>query len=442
MSRRPEDFPLPFGEDAIVRLAPDTMNRFRLLRAVVLADANPNHHKANLVIGPDGERQGGCQICYDDLAASGFVNAWKSALQSRRSEAARQFAGRVFNRRDPEKDRQLRERAIERQAIQTTMEDFKRRFEEAEEAHSRVRPVVAEMPDLKHLPTEGGIWGDLYQAVAPASVDGSQRRVKAVASINEIIAFLDEASASGRTPIHVVACLCHGTRERALIGGEILRDDRRQLLPSETTATRFVTDVERFLAPDVRWIFYACGTGGQDLKNGAYPEPDGVSRPNRQQPDGLPVMALKFQQQLARTKPQAEVWGHLGKGDALTRPYWRRFRSPAFASSADTAPVVSLFDVCFPPEYVDQWVTESNSASEIRQQMYGDFKENLLTALRPPDFASSFRGISSTRSNPIVHLPMWPVDFEHTELARFCQAAWERNPDSRALVDAGLRRAS
>jgi len=409
--------PFPLAEDSLIRFMPNQMGDYRLLRTVVIADENPAHHKATLNINNDGSRAGGCERCYNALVAT-YVNwgtHFRTLLATKRTEIEQE---RAAAGRSP-----LPEPKLAAQAKKRTMNALKPEIEAQENAHlaanapapTHPRGTLSGMSDVASLASEGMAWAEIYRPVRP---------LKKVINVQEVIDFLEEASDSGRHPINIVASLSHGTQDRVLLGGTIRRDLGRNTRsdPNEKKVSDFVDMIKDFVAPDIRWIFYACLTAGEDNEeSGTYPDPDGV---------GTVVQRFHLELESSALKPEAEVWGHVGPGEATTRPYWRRFRTADLAADAATENVATLFNICFPEDYVNYWVSRPHlTANEIRGNMYIYFKQTLSRALQPDGIPDENNPrVPNTRKNAIVHIPMWPMDPEYTELPRFCQHAWERHP--------------
>ena len=393
--------PQPYGEDlqvmlwdGTVRVAPEMVTEMRLIRCAVIVDANPAHHKANLKLGPDGSYAAGCRKCYDALAPDIVALGSDSA-------------------------------------------EFRQAVEEQEEEHKRANAVdpdnpqsrgdIRDMPDLNTLGPEGEKWARFYAAARPAA---------RVIDLVEVVDFLREASDQGRHPINVVACISHGVTDRVFLGGEI----NKALLANnrhKKNVRDFIAEIRDFLAPDVRWILYACLTAGEDPNaRGIYPNSGGRD-----------TLAAEFLNQLAaRGKNLAEVWGHVGAGPALARPYWRRFRSADLVEARPwSEPLVTLFDYCFPPEYCNEMAEllpgQGTAANDIRANAYSIFKDTLGKALRAPTSNETLGlGLTHVEMTPSVHIPMWTSDPDISLLDEACQEAWREHRSSSYRQRRGRRR--
>jgi len=382
--------PLPYGEDQIERLheslrvAPNVINDCRLRRCAVIVDANPAHHKANLVTGDDGSYRSGCRTCFDALSRTHNIAALNAAQLSQAIEA---------------------------------QEDQHRLANAVNPNDPRSRGSIGDMPDLNTLQPEGARWAQCYAAVRPAIQ---------VIDLAEVVRFLREASDQGRNPLNVVASISHGTQDWVFLGGAIHktlpRNDNQQ-----KNVGHLVAEIRDFLAPDIRWILYACLTaGGNPGGNGIYPDNGGSDT----------VAAELLNQLVANGKTHAEVWGHVGAGQALARPYWRRFRSQNLVRERPwSAPLTSLFDLCFPAEFFAQMADHIPGRfpreNDIRANAYGLFKQLLDTALQAPAARETVGlGLTHVEQNPSIHIPMWVFDLEDTSLAAACQEAWKNHPGS------------
>lgn len=318
-----------------------------LRNVVVLYDQNPHHHATRLInnITENGGRSGGCLWCYERLL-SRFFDDDQQELAAWWHEEGRTEVQR-------------------REKLEEVKEDH------ANAVNRQENPVsIGTMPDMSTFQNRGQTLRTELDAIDNLLNPGAMRQ-----SIDEVAEFITSV---GRLfgPIHVIASIHHGFTNKIHLGGE---------LPNGQIDS-FIDRIQEFLADDIRWIFYACSTAGDD-----------------QQPyqPGDPPFAQRFQQSLARTKPQAETWGHLGPGDTLERPYLVRFRDGS---------AVSLFDHCL-------------QGAERLGEAYNLFKPILRRAFQDMGYGQN----NFPDPEDAIHfIPLWPIDFEQTSLQRRCLEAWRR----------------
>lgn len=325
----------------------DATSTFHLRNVVVLYDQNPEHHATRLMgnITVNGGRSGGCLWCYERLLER-YCHDHQEELAAWWWEEGRT-------------DAQRRER------LEAVKEDH------ANAVNRQENPVsIGTMPDMSTFRNRGqSLQGELD------AIDNPLNPGAMGCCMDEVVEFIESI---GRLfgPIHIIASIHHGFTNKIHLGGE---------LPNGQIDS-FIDRIQEFLADDIRWIFYACLTAGDN-----------------QQPyqPGDPPFAQRFQQSLARTKPQAETWGHLGPGDTMERPYLVRFRDGS---------AVSLFDHCL-------------QGADRLGDAYNLFKPILRRAFQ--DMGYGQNGFPDPEG-AIHFIPLWPVDFEQTSLQRRCLEAWRR----------------
>jgi hypothetical protein len=325
----------------------DATSTFHFRNVVVLYDQNPEHHATNLIRGitENGSQSAGCRWCYQRLLSRFFHNHQEELAAWWHEE------GRT--------DVQRRER------LEAVKEDHANAVNRSE------NPVpLGTMIDMSTFLNRGqGLHREL-DAIDNLLNPGAMRE-----SMDEVASFIISV---GRLfgPINIIASVHHGFTNKIHLGGELTNGQ----------IDSFVDRIQEFLADDIQWIFYACSTAGDDQQP--------------YQPDD-PPFAQRFQQSLARTKPQAETWGHLGPGDTLERPYLVRFRGGT---------AVSLFDHCL-------------QGAERLGDAYNLFKRTLRGAFQDMGYG---QGDWPSPEDAIHFIPLWPVDFEQTSLQRRCLEAWRR----------------
>jgi hypothetical protein len=229
---------------------------------------------------------------------------------------------------------------------------------------------------------------------------------------------------SDKGEINVLACMMHGVPDRFFLGGTIW--NRAVARSVGLSATDFVNQIKDYLAEDILWILYACGTAGNGLAVEGSRAEHGLD-PQGQEGGRNTVAAALHDALHAAGKSRAEVWGHTGYGPATTRPYWRRYRERG-------APAVSLFEMCFNEDFVNKELIRLgphlpwDSANVVRAEMFrmGQFDRNLGQAL--VELGPGEQGVRD--------IPLWSLvyrDPERTRLPARCQAEWKRrnNPDPR-----------
>jgi hypothetical protein len=316
----------------------DATSTFHLRNVVVLYDQNPEHHVTRLIdnITDNGGRSGGCLWCYQRLLSRFFHNNQQELAAWWHEE------GRT--------DVQRRER-----------------LEAVKEDHA---VLIGTMPDMSTFQNRGqSLHGEL-DAIDNLLNPGAMRQ-----SMDEVATFLRNVGQLFG-PINMIASIHHGFSNKIHLGGELTNGQ----------IDSFVDRIQEFLADDIRWVFYACSTAGDDQ--------------HPYQPDD-PPFGQRFQQSLARTKSQAETWGHLGPGDTMERPYLVRFKEGT---------AVSLFDHCL-------------QGAERLGDAYNLFKPILRRAFQ--DMGYGQNGFPSPE-DAIHFIPLWPVEFEQTSLQRRCLEAWRR----------------
>ena len=327
--------------------APESTNTFHLRNTVVLYDQNPEHHVTRLIgnIAENGGRSGGCLWCYQRLLSRFFHN--------------HQVELAAWWWEEGRTDDQRRER------LEAVKEDH------ASAVNREEHPVViGTMPDMSTFQNRGQSLHSELDAIDNILNPGAMRE-----SVDEVANFIISV---GRLfgPINIIASVHHGFSNKIHLGGELTNGQ----------IDSFVDRIQEFLADDIRWIFFACSTAGDDQ--------------HPYQPDTSPF-AQRFQQSLARTKPQAETWGHLGPGDTMERPYLVRFRGGG---------AVSLFDHCL-------------QGAERLGDAYNLFKPTLRRSFEDMGYG---QGDWPSAEDAIHFIPLWPVDFEQTALQRRCLEAWRR----------------
>jgi hypothetical protein len=325
----------------------DSTSTLHLRNIVVLFDQNPDHHATNLSrgIAEDGDRSAGCPWCYQRLLSRFFHNH-QEELAAWWWEDGRTGAQRL-------------------EKLEAVKEDH------ASAVTRDENPVlIGTMPDMTTFQNRGQSLHRELDAIDNVLNPGAMRE-----SMDEVVAFLRNVHQLFGT-INVIASVHHGFSNKIHLGGVLTNEQ----------IDSFVDRIQEFLAEDIRWVFYACSTAGDD-----------------QQPyqPANPPFAARFQESLARTKPQAEAWGHLGPGDTLERPYMVRFR----AGNA-----ISLFDHCL-------------QGAERIGDAYNLFKRILHRAFQDMGYGqNNFPG----PEDAIHFIPLWPVDFEQTSLQERCLEAWRR----------------
>lgn len=331
-------------------VAPEATNTLNLRNIVVLVDRNPEHHATNLSRGiqEDGSRREGCPGCYRRLLTRFF------------HESQEELAAWWW---DPAR-------------TETQRRD---RLEEVQDDHVNATNAIRTMPDMNTFINNGRRFHTALYALDNLIDTGPGVMAE---NCDQMVEYLREISHLFG-PINIVASIHHGFTHKIRLGGELTRGQ----IPD------FVNRIQDFLADDLRWIFYACSTAGDDQHPYPALDPDPDARP----------FAAAFQHHLAGQKPQAEVWGHLGPGDTLERPYLVRFRGEAGQQTA-----VSLFDHCL-------------SGAERLDEAYRLFKPILMDAFRTIGYG---QGDWPSPEHAIQYLPFWPLDFEQTSLQAKCLEAW------------------
>jgi len=368
-------------------LTPSDINRLLIRTVVCLYDANRAHHKNNLRISNEGVRteEVGCNRCFVNYLTPLVLTGGQS-----------QFAAAW--------------RAL-------TPEERGNRVETAESQHKASTDDIATMNDMKNEIEQGGkTWGNQWQA----------DKTYPVTSVEDVINKLQTAYDLHGT-INVLACVMHGVPNQFSLGGTI----RDGAVPSAEglSVTAFVERIKNYLAEDILWILYACGTAGLGLGNGEERN-GGHARLGleitRGQEGGRHTVAAALHDALhAKGKVRATVWGHTGYGVATQRPYWRRYRDPG-------AHAVSLFEMCFNEAFVnDEYIrlgphSPWNSANAVRAEMFGasQFRLILIEALR--EMNAGTQGVRD--------IPLWSLVFadpERTRLPERCQAIWKRRHQRR-----------
>jgi hypothetical protein len=358
-------------------LAPNNRNRVRIRTVVCLYDANPQHHKNNLDKGitNEGEYRMGCVTCFRDLQGlvspgnpSQFASVWRALSASER---------------------------------QTHIDN-------AESRHRTNGPIET-MNDMKNeLESGGRTWGNEWLADAKYPVTSVDDVIDKLRTVHTV--------PNGQREIHVVACMMHGVPDRFFLGGTIWNRTVARALG--LSATDFVEQIKNYLAEDILWILYACGTAGLGLGNGR-DDQGGPARLGleitRGQEGGRKTVAAALHDALHNAgKNRAEVWGHTGYGVATQRPYWRRYRERG-------AHAVSLFEMCFNEAFVNAEFGRlgGRSANAVRAEMFrmGQFDRILRQAL--VELGPGEQGVRD--------IPLWSLvyrDPERTELPARCQAIW------------------
>jgi hypothetical protein len=330
----------------------DATSTFHLRNVVVLYDQNPEHHATRLIdnITDNGGRSGGCLWCYQRLLSRFFHNSQQELAAWWHEE------GRT--------DAQRRER------LEAVKGDHASAITRGE------HPVlIGTMPDMSTFQNRGETLREELDALDNLLNPGAMGE-----SVDQVAEFITSV---GRLfgPINIIASIHHGFTNRIHLGGELTNGQ----------IDSFVDRIQEFLADDIRWIFYACSTAGDDQQP--------------YQPD-QPPFAQRLQQSLARTKSQAETWGHLGPGDTMERPYLVRFRGGT---------ATSLFDHCL--QGAQRMGDAYNLFYSVLRRAFQDMGYGQNNFPSPED-ATHF-------------IPLWPVDFEQTSLQRRCLEAWRRRLERR-----------
>ncbi|MBS3919718.1 MAG: hypothetical protein KG012_12625 [Deltaproteobacteria bacterium] len=330
----------------------DATSTFHLRNVVVLYDQNPEHHATNLIRGitRSGGRSGGCNWCYQRLLSHFFSNSQQELTDWWWEE------GRT--------DDQRRER----------LEEVKQ--DHADAINNTTTPLpLGTMTDMSTFQNRGQNLHRELDAIDNVLNPGAMRE-----SMDEVASFITSV---GRLfgPINVIASVHHGFTNKIHLGGELTNGQ----------IDSFIDRIQEFLADDIRWVFFACSTAGDDQQP--------------YQPATSPF-AQRFQQSLTRTKSQAEVWGHLGPGDTLERPYLVRFK---------VGTAVSLFDHCL-------------QGAERIGDAYNLFKPLLRRAFQDMGYGEND---FPSPEDAIHFIPLWPVDFEQTSLQRRCLEAWRQRLERR-----------
>jgi len=330
----------------------DATSTFHLRNVVVLYDQNPEHHATRLIdnIADNGGRSGGCLWCYQRLLSRFFHNHQEELAAWWHEE------GRTNDQR--------------REKLEAVKEDH------ASAITREVDPVlIGTMPDMSTFRNRGETLREELDALDNLLNPGEMGE-----SVDQVAEFITSV---GRLfgPINIIASIHHGFTNKIHLGGELTNGQ----------IDSFVDRIQEILADDIRWIFYACSTAGDNQQP--------------YQPDE-PPFAQRFQQSLARTKSQAETWGHLGPGDTMERPYLVRFRGGT---------ATSLFDHCL------------HGAQRIGDA-YNLFYSVLRRAFQDMGYGQDGW---PTPEDATHFIPLWPVDFEQTSLQGRCLEAWRRRLEGR-----------
>jgi hypothetical protein len=249
------------------------------------------------------------------------------------------------------------------------------------------------------------------------------------AAVTQVVQALRTASDNGNRKINAVAFACHGEPFELIVGpnGIRLRD-----------VSALLDQTQDFLADDVRFVLYACSGGG---KNPTGFRAAGGSTTTQYpgqaagQAPGLDSIAYALcKGLLERGKTGAEVWGHVDSGNAFERSQLRRFR-------ARDCTVLTLFDFCFPPGYVEQAFRRERAAAGARapapptaahlstrlKVAYENFSNILISAIQTARVKAKLSRDDVKGADGVISpLPMWPVDLETTDLPTRCQAVEAR----------------